>query len=86
MIPPHSTVILCGTLPDLSVLQSPRKLILLNSNLTPQQVEAIPEKVVIFGEFSHSTARQSWQQDAQIISGSGDFLPSWPEIVFEHLR
>jgi len=85
-IPPHSTVVVCGALPDLSVLQSPRKLILLNSNLSPMQLAAIPEKTAVFGEFSHSPARQPWQQDAQIVPGAGDFLPAWPEIVFEHLR
>lgn len=85
-IPPRSTVVVCGALPDPSALRHPRKLVLLNSDLAPQQLEAVPEKIAVFGEFSHSEARRSWEHDTQIIPGAGDFLPSWPAIVFEHLR
>lgn len=87
-VPHGSTVVLCGEISDLSALQSlsPRKLILLNTNLSPSQFTSGTEAQAVFGEFSRSPSRQSWKQDAQIVSGAGDFLPSWPEIVFEHLR
>ncbi len=89
-IPQQATVVVCGETLNEAGLQklSPRKLILLNPNLTPQQLDAIPtaEKHVIFGEFSQSPTLQAWKANAQIVSGSGDFLPSWPQLVFEHLR
>ncbi|MFA6175303.1 MAG: O-antigen ligase family protein [Phycisphaerae bacterium] len=87
-IPHQSTVVVCGKASSALREIAPRRLILLNSSLAPQDLETIPlaEKYVIFGEFSQSPARQAWKGDAQIISGLGDFLPSWPGLVFEHLR
>ncbi|MFZ4775612.1 MAG: O-antigen ligase family protein [Terrimicrobiaceae bacterium] len=87
-IPVQATVVLCGNIPsDLGNL-APRRLILLNTSLTPRDLEMTPEagKHIIFGEFSKSPARQAWKGDVQIVSGAGDFLPTWPKLVFEHLR
>ena len=65
------------------------RLILLSPGYYPQESGiSFNEKSsleVIFGEFSQSPFLMAWEQTGKVrrIAGTGDFFPSWPEIVFE---
>ena len=87
------TVVIAGSTDDLaqakSALTSARRIILLNPSFLPQEIGATKESSsrfsVLFGEFSQSVAINAWVDYGALkrIEGSGDFLPHWPEIIFD---
>lgn len=64
------------------------KVMLLSPEFYPRELSLAPGRQqkleVIFGEFSQSPTAAAWEKTGQVrrIPGNGDFLPSWPEIVF----
>lgn len=92
--PVGKTVVISGTPGDAdksglkAVCDSASKVILLNPTFPPQEINFDKSKSVsvLFGEFSQSPAIQSWKDAVAVqnIEGKGDFLPNWPELVFNH--
>ena len=67
------------------------KLILLNPGFYPTQLNAIAQAgekiVVVAGEFSRTPATtwaEAIHRPVQSVEGAGDFLPRWPELIFEN--
>ncbi len=92
-----STMVVAGTLstPELAQLKAvaPRcgKLILLNPAFFPQDLAADPQTTakieVVSGEFSHVSASawaEAMKRPPLNVEGAGDFLPRWPELVFNN--
>jgi len=92
-IPAAATIVLSGTVSPEQfqevVQRQPRRILLINTSLFPEQVAAATtfEVEVIFGEFSRSPTLASWLRSnrAKILPGAGDFLPDWPAVFQEKL-
>jgi hypothetical protein len=84
----NGIVVILGGVPksDLQFLGEEPKLLLLNPTFFPKDVVLGPTQIVgvLFGEFSQSPSMQSWYGVAsvKILNGAGDFIASWPELVF----
>ena len=86
------TVILTGSVADAdksklkSVIALAGKVIILNPTFFPQEIDydKLKSVSVFFGEFSQSPALGAWRDlgIVQTVEGNGDFLPNWPELVF----
>lgn len=90
-----ATVVVAGTPErhDLAKLKtiasSSSRLLLIAPAYYPEEAGLSPETLrpveVLFGEFSQSDHMIAWEKTGCVhrIAGAGDFLPDWPEIVFE---
>lgn len=65
-----------------------KKVILLSPGFHPMEFVLAKDQQskleVVFGEFSEAPSAAAWEETGRVrrIPGSGDFFPSWPDIVF----
>ena len=94
----QTTVVVAG-LPDglaqgtmQRVAASAAKLIFLSPGCYPQEAgmdtDRKPPVETLFGEFSQSVVLSAWEDTGKVrrIEGAGDFLPAWPQIIFEGIH
>lgn len=69
------------------ILENARHTIFLSPGCYPQEAgfdAGLHSGVALFGEFSQSPFLSAWEETGRVerIAGAGDFLPTWPELIF----